>query len=136
MKIADIRDKYMERLDIYQKDIESYDKVGRTPDEFVTAYVQHYRAAVNGFFERVKPDDNPEGGHAAINEERMRAIAWQHSRYAWRRMEHALQAGFGSLSGYVDARAEAAAENEWAENMQALATDGWLPDMGGRIPNR
>jgi hypothetical protein len=51
-------------------------------------------------------------------------------------MEHALQAGFGSLSGYVDARAEAAAENEWAENMHDLAEGSWVVDMGARIPNR
>ncbi len=133
MKIDDMREKYMERLDIYQRDIESYDKAGRTPDEFVAAYVEHYRSAVKLFFDKVVPD---EGTAYEIGEERMRAIAWQHSRYAWRRMEHALQAGFGSMSGYVDARAEAAAQNEWAENMHDLATDGWLPDMGGRIPNR
>lgn len=133
MRIDQINEKYLDRLELYQREIESFDHAGRTPDEFISAFVQHYRDETTRFRNKVVPD---EGSAYEVNPERMLAIAWQHNEHAWRRMQYALQAGFGSLSGYVDARAEASAMHEWATNMHEMATDGWLPDTGARIPNR
>jgi hypothetical protein len=130
--------KYLDRLDIYDKEIEAYALARSEPSEFETYYVEHYREAVFGFLKRVVPDEGPSasGPFAAVNEDRMRLIAWQMNERAWQRMEHYLHAGFGSMSGEVSARAEAFALREVAVNMHKMATTGWLTDMGGRIPTR
>ena len=134
MKIAEMARLFNDRIDMHDRELEAFGLADQIVPEHVRFYADVYHDEVERIFRTLRPDAEPDG--LTINEDRLKRIAWQHNEHAWRRQEHTQQAGFGALSGYVYSRAETAAHREIAANFWAMSEGRWLPDMGGRIPNR
>ena len=126
---------FNDRIDMHTRELRAFGLADRNVPEFVQAYADTYRGEVERMFRKMRPDDE-DGRPGEINADRLKRIAWQHDKFAWNRMRSALNSGFGSMQGMVHARAEAWAHQEIAANFWALSEGRWLPDMGGRIPNR
>ena len=134
MKIAEMARLFNDRIDMHTRELWGYEKADEIVPEHVRYYAATYEAEVKRIFKVIRPDDEPDGDE--INEDRLKRIAWQHNEHAWQKLDTSQHSGFGSLSGYVRARAIAAAHREIAFNFWKLSEGRWLPDMGGRIPNR
>ena len=135
MRIDEMDRLFSARIAMHDRELKAHVKAGGISNvpEFVRFYADVYRAEVEYIFKTIRPD---EGSAYAINADRLKRIAWQHNERAWNRMRSALNSGFGSMTGKVHALAEAWAHQEIADNFWAMSEGRWLPDMGGRIPNR
>ena len=135
MKIDEMARLFNDRIDMHNRELAAFgaNKADQIVPEHVRFYAEVYEAEVERMFKSMVPD---KGSAYEINEDRLKAMAWQHNEFAWRRLDHALHAGYSALSGYVYARAETAAHREIAANFWALSEGSWMPDMGRRIPNR
>lgn len=133
MKIAEMARLFNDRIDLHNRELKAYSLAESLEPEFARFYTAAYRDEVERIFKTIRPDKD---GGTEINEDRLKRIAWQHNEYAWNRMRSALQSGFSTMQGMVHARAVAWAHQEIAANFWALSEGRWLPDMGGRIPNR
>ena len=133
MKISEMAVLFNDRIDMHDRELWGFEEADEIVPEHVRFYAATYAAEVERIFRTIRPDE--EGGDE-INADRLKRIAWQHNEHAWNRMRSALHSGFGSMQGMVHARAVAWAHQEIAANFWALSEGRWLPDMGGRIPNR
>jgi hypothetical protein len=133
MKITAMAVLFAERITMHDRELWGYEKAGQIVPEHVRFYAQTYEGEVARIFETLVPD---KGSAYEINPDRLKLIAWQHNEYAWQRLDASQHSGYGSLQGYVIARAVAAAHREIAFNFWKMSEGAWLPDMGGRIPNR
>jgi hypothetical protein len=133
MRIDEMERLFNDRIDMHDRELKAFGKADQIVPEFVRFYAASYRNEVGRIFKIMVPD---EGSAYEINADRLKLIAWQHNEHAWNRMRSALHSGFGSAQGETRAMADAWAHQEIAANFWAMSEGRWLPDMGGRIPNR
>ena len=113
MKISEMAALFNDRIDMHTRELWGFEKADEIVPEHVRYYANTYKAEVERIFKTIRPDE--EGGFE-INADRLKRIAWQHNEHAWQKLDTSQHSGFGSLSGYVRARAIAAAHREIAFN--------------------
>jgi hypothetical protein len=133
MKISEMARLFNDRIDMHERELWGYDRADEIAPEHVRYYAATYKAEVERLFKVLVPDP---GSENEINADRLKLIAWRQNETAWNKIDTSQHSGFGSLSGYVRARAIAAAHREIAFNFWRMSEGTWLPDMSGRIPNR